>query len=243
MIKEALKYLVKLDRPVIEDINGQTWCNRDLYRVMPPTPEPLVTDTLRGVVDYIVSVSDEIDRLDEKTKLIVHVVNSRLVRLVSSVQTEYQRWTLVKAECTSNNRWRWGEYMSQQNFIIAAKQSFAWDGQLQRVLQIVSSMVEDNQTESIDNGTTQRVYMKHGVEVRQDSLPEFFSLALANWWPDLPAPASDCFLRVDKGLRVALMDVCRPARESELRANMANWIRLQIGDYCKSKGITIPIIV
>jgi hypothetical protein len=242
MIKEALEYLVKLDRPVVEDINGLTWSNRELIRVAPASPEPIVTTTLRGLVDYIVSVS-ETQHMDEESNLIVHIASSRQVRLMSSLQVELDRWTLVRAECVSSNRWRWGEYMSQENFIVSAKQSFAWDEQLQRVLQVVSSLVEDNQTESIDNGTTQRVYMKHGVTVSQDPLPEFFRLALANWWPDLPAPATECFLRVQKGLKVALMDVCRPARESELRADMANWIKLQISDHCQSKGIIIPIIV
>lgn len=55
MIEKALRYVVGLKEPNYREINGRMYVDKDVTELTEPTVKPLRVNTLKAVVDYVVS--------------------------------------------------------------------------------------------------------------------------------------------------------------------------------------------
>lgn len=233
MIKDAMIHLQDVVRPAIFEIQGRQFTNKQLSEITPAAPQALHVNTLTAVVDYVQKLASETDK-----KLAIQICNSREVRVITYLDKS-ARWALMVAEPEKTEGFRWGHYMNQEAFIITAKQYFAWDEKLEELLRIVSSIVEENSVESVDDGRSQRVTTRSGVEVGEQKLPIFHELRPENWWIDFEPMPTTCFLRYQKGPAVSLMKVQRSGDEMARRIKMRDWL----ADQLKIIAATIPIIM
>ena len=90
-IKEAIAYItglaVKAEKPETIEINGRTYCTKDLRRY----DEPIKATTLTSLVDYIKESREEL-----RDRMIIQVVSATKVLLYSGLLAERDRETLFE---------------------------------------------------------------------------------------------------------------------------------------------------
>ena len=91
MTREALQYVVGLNKPEIINIDGASYTDKELVRVQNELrAAPLKMVTLTSLVDYIKA---KVDAMADK--LLVHVVNPTTVYLISCLDSDREREKLV----------------------------------------------------------------------------------------------------------------------------------------------------
>lgn len=95
-IKEAIAYItglaVKAEDPKTVNINGKTYCTKDLVRYdAPEKAAPISATTLTSLVDYIKENREEL-----RDRMIIQVVNETKVLLYSGLLAERDRETLFE---------------------------------------------------------------------------------------------------------------------------------------------------
>ena len=95
-IKEAIAYItglaVKAEKPETIEINGRTYCTKDLRRYdAADKAEPIKATTLTSLVDYIKESREEL-----RDRMIIQVVSATKVLLYSGLLAERDRETLFE---------------------------------------------------------------------------------------------------------------------------------------------------
>ena len=103
-LKEALQYTAELarqnEKTEIVEICGKTYANRSLTRYDSAEKARAVeASTLSAMVDYIENLSDE---FPEGRKMMIHIVNPKEVRLMSSLDEERSRETLFISQAETS---------------------------------------------------------------------------------------------------------------------------------------------
>ena len=98
MIKEAMKYVTELKEqamePKIVEINGRTYCDKELRRYdVNEKASPLTVSTLTALVDYIKGCTEEL-----RDKMIIQIKSPSEITLISGLDEERNREKLITVE-------------------------------------------------------------------------------------------------------------------------------------------------
>ena len=115
-IKEAIAYItglaVKAEDPKTVEINGKTYCTKDLVRYdAPEKAAPISATTLTSLVDYIKENREEL-----RDRMIIQVVNETKVLLYSGLLAERDRETLFEVNALLP-RFEYGREYDQEGII------------------------------------------------------------------------------------------------------------------------------
>ncbi len=165
MIKEALQYIIGLQQPQVQNIEGK---NYYFHNGMPIHVnkclccESLEISTLTSLVEYIkYSMAEDFSGVD-KPKMIVHVVSETEVRLVSAFNSDMARWEIAKVKAKVP-RIALNEFIGQEKFIIQM-QSMFMDTQDKTIVLQVAGNVEDTTVANYgDDGMSQKATIKTGL--------------------------------------------------------------------------------
>lgn len=165
MIKEALEYIVGLDKPEIMEICGQKYSDKKLNRVTyNPKADYIEMSTLTGLVDYIKA---EIDQM--AVHMIVQVVSPLEVRLISELDTDRIRETLAVINGTVPN-FQYGSYMDHESFIIALQAKFLENDSRDLLIKFAGTVENGTVSNYGDDGVTQKATIRKGVASKEDAL-------------------------------------------------------------------------
>ena len=124
MIQKALEFIISLKQPRQEVINGDTYCSKDddLYRVDKELRAVAVKmSTLTSLVDYIKYNID--NAVENKGKLIVHVVSPTEVTLLSELDGDRKRENLIEINANLP-KIPFNTFIDQEAFIIMIQSMF-----------------------------------------------------------------------------------------------------------------------
>lgn len=210
MIKEALEYIAGLSRhfaPIqTKEIHGRLYTSSDIKSISAPTISNIEVHNLSGIVEYLQS------DFDSKLPVIVHVLSPTEVSVITGLNDDFNRSTLIKATALLP-RIRFNEYHDLESFNILLQSCFvasAIDGtpnDRETVLQLVGN-VKDEQVMSFgDDGISQQVTAKTGVaNVAQVHVPNPVILKPFRSFVEIEQPLSAFVLRMQKGPSAALFE-------------------------------------
>jgi len=212
MIKEAIEKI--LDLAPIEDktieIHDRLYTRKHLTRVLRPdeaAPDVIKLHTLKGVVDFVYQNAG-ID-MPAKQGLSIHVASEHLVLLAGHLQptNDNKRFYYLESRL-AHDMFSFGHWWSQEDFIIGLNALFVPDEMRDKVLQLVSHMIDDEGTEYRDDGVGQTVTVRSGVHMAgEQAVPPTIRLKPYRTFREVDQPASDFCLRVrQKPLRLALFE-------------------------------------
>jgi hypothetical protein len=196
MIKEALLYIIDMAKPNFRDINGITHTDRKLIEVLPHIPNaPLRFWSLTGFVTYLKDCT-ELDKFSMTTGFIL-IESATTVSAVSGLDTYGRRWKLATAEfeSTQRNVFPIGEYMGIDTMIVRIKKHFEITEQTIQLLDLISHISQEHTEQVKDNGITQEIVTKRGVNFEQAVTPQFFQLPMRRTFAELGPMESNFFLR------------------------------------------------
>lgn len=212
------------------EIGGDIFTTREVF--LPPK-EPTATTvgvrTLTGLVEFV-------NNFQWKTRIDhIHVASAARVFVAGPIEGRHnQRTYYAQADRIAGGKFSFGQYLEQEDFIIAAQTCFVPSNSRATLLALVGSLKEEGVRQLDDDGITQTVAVRQGISMSSErKVPNPVVLQPYRTFPEIAQPESPFVLRVRKGGECALFETADC--EWELKAIQA------IADFLKGKieGVTI----
>lgn len=195
-IKEAIAYItglaVKAEKPETIEINGRTYCTKDLRRYdAADKAEPIKATTLTSLVDYIKESREEL-----RDRMIIQVVSATKVLLYSGLLAERDRETLFEVNALLP-QFEYGREYDQESFLVAMQSCFQKTDDREAVTIMASNIVNTQQGTFSDDGVSQQAIIKTGVTTKDAAfVPNPVNLIPYRTFLEVPQPASDFVFRI-----------------------------------------------
>jgi hypothetical protein len=182
----------------VPDLDGlaHQFTSKQIFEAQPKPPthaEIVKVCTLSGFASL---VEEKIDALDV-AKFFIHVVDHKTVELVATETDKYgRRLVLIKAEPVEFEGFRFGQWIDQENFIIAVAARFGETADKTYVLSTASSLTTEATSLSEDNGFSQKATVKAGMKTAETvTLKGVVELAPFRTFPEVGQPISSFVFR------------------------------------------------
>lgn len=159
MIEKALKYINSLKTPDVREIGGQTYSDKQLYRIN-HNPKAQVTklNSLTSLVQYLLRGWDKTD----SKKLFIHVVSPTSVRVFSQMDDECERDFYLEVNALLPE-FRYNTFIDHDEFCIGLQAKFMDKGDRNLLLKFAGTVEAGSVAEYGDDGVTQKATVKTGV--------------------------------------------------------------------------------
>jgi len=228
MIKEALQYVVGLSRPSIDEIDGEKYSDKELFRICHnPKAAAVELSTLRSLVDYIRS---ETDAMDEK--MIIQVVSPTTVKLYSQLDLDRRREVLVevRAELPAIP---FGRFIGHEAFIIGIQSKFIPNADSDLLLKFAGTVEGGTIADYGDDGVSQKATVKTGLASKSDAVvPSPVTLKPYRTFTEVEQPESQFVFRMkeDKhdGVQCALFEADGGAWKLAAMENVKEYLEREL---------------
>jgi hypothetical protein len=192
MIKEALEYIVGLNEPKLNNIDGETYSDKTLHRICHnPKATAIELTTLRSLVDYIKSNTDIMS-----DKMIVHVVNPTRVTLYSDLDLDRKREYLVEVNAEFP-QFPFDRFVGHENFIIGVQSKFIPNNDADLLLKFAGTVEGGTIADYGDDGVSQKATVKTGLASKSDALiPSPVTLKPYRTFTEVDQPESQFVFRM-----------------------------------------------
>ena len=256
-IKEAIAYItglaVKAEKPETIEINGRTYCTKDLRRYdAADKAEPIKATTLTSLVDYIKESREEL-----RDRMIIQVVSATKVLLCPHAcfpVDEIRLWRFYPLIClpwyfvSSVNallpQFEYGREYDQESFLVAMQSCFQKTDDREAVTIMASNIVNTQQGTFSDDGVSQQAIIKTGVTTKDAAfVPNPVNLIPYRTFLEVPQPASDFVFRISEGRGGApafkLVAADGGLWKSQAVDNVKNYLVKALADVPEREKITI----
>lgn len=144
------------------EVDGRPFVTRPVFEApLPPQPQALVVHSLSAIADYI---NNQLDYNDAEAPFpfLVQIVSPVLVSVQNWLDDKQRRSIVLQAQAVVGS-FRFGNWMTVEDFIIALSAQFAETEHLPLVLQHVSSLTDESVISFKDDGVTQQVTGRVGI--------------------------------------------------------------------------------
>lgn len=233
MIKEALQYIIGLQQPRTEEINGKKYYFQNGIPMLVGecrSCEAIQLSTLTSLVDYI-KEDMHADFRGDVPKMIVHVASETDVRMITQFNSDMDRWKVVDVKAKVPevvlNR-----FMEQEAFIIQMQSMFL-DTPDKAVVMQVAGNVEDRTVANYgDDGVSQKATIKTGLANVEDVIvPNPVTLAPFRTFHEVVQPTSNFVFRMrnaQNGISCALFEADGGAWKLQAVHEIAEYLKAEL---------------
>lgn len=228
MIKKALEYIVGLKEPVISEIHGSTYSDKELNRISyVPYARTIEMHTLTSLVDYIKA---NIDTMSDK--MIIHVVSPTSVKLYSQLDNDRNREYLIEVDAQLPD-FRFGDYIGHEAFCIALQSKFIQNDDRNLVLKFAGTVEDGTVAEYGDDGITQKATVKTGLASKGDAIiPNPVKLRPYRTFLEVEQPESAFVFRMrsERGVQCAIFEADGGAWKNTAMKNIKEYLQFELAD-------------
>ena len=203
MLKEAIQYLVSLKDNKTYEIHGDTYSDRELYRIAPHVDRPRQIQ-VNGLDSIAKLVRNELDMM-ENQPVYIRVVGPRRVEVFSTLDSSMGRDQLYEAVCDApefKGGWR-----DHEAAIIELRSAFIPNEGTEYLLDLLSRICKDDSVTSEDNGVSQTVSARQGISLKNyERVRQRVPLRPYRTFTEVEQPESEFILRLDDEGRVGLIE-------------------------------------
>lgn len=228
MIEKALKYIVGMKAPVIQEICGETYSDKELRRISyNPKADAIELSTLGSLIDYIKSGVDAMNGT-----MFIHVESPTCVSMYSMLDYERKREyiAVVKANVPEFMFNRWTDH---ESFCIGVQSKFLPNPDRALLLKFAGTVESGTIAEYGDDGVTQKATVKTGIAAKSDALvPNPVQLQAYRTFAEVEQPVSQYIFRMqDKcGVQCALYEADGGAWRIEATKNIKAYLEAALRD-------------
>lgn len=165
MIKQALEYIVGLNKPEIIQIGDEKYTDKHIERIQKEIrAEPLKFRTLSGLIQYIKDVPDTRDAL-----VIVQVVSPTEVSVYSTLDNDRKREVLVSSVAQIPEV-RFGSFIESERFVIMLQSMFVQSGDINAIMKFAGASEAGTVASYGDDGISQKVTVRQGITSSADDI-------------------------------------------------------------------------
>jgi hypothetical protein len=199
MIRDAINKILELSVPAMQEIDGRTYSDRNIFEVVPPRPDLLMFNGLSGIA----SALSELETFDN---VFLHVEDELNVSIKLSNPDVHGR-VIETARATAKQHvadFKFDRYYDTEDFIIEMQACFVQNDVTDRIIKMASGVTGTSEVNLSDDGVSQSVTtgktIKSTVKIEN---PLF--LQPYRTFVEVPQPESPYILRVrTEGTRMAL---------------------------------------
>lgn len=232
MIKNALQYIIGLNKPEVLDIGGETYSDKSLYRISHnPKAATIEMFTLSSLIDYIKS---NIDTMADK--MIVHIQSPTRIEFYSRLDDERQREYMVVVNAQVPE-FRFNQFSGHEAFCINLQSKFIDETDTDRalLLKFAGTVESGTVAEYGDDGVTQKATVKTGIASKGEAVvPSPVTLKPFRTFVEVDQPLSKFIFRMkeDKydGVQCALFEADGGAWKIEAMKNIKAYLETELAD-------------
>lgn len=190
MLKEAIDKIISLAKPPVIEVGDRTFATTQLNEL--PTEQGVSSfevNTLTGLLDYIHS------NFDTERKMMIHIASPTEIKLFDALNATNDRRTYVTGRALLP-RIQFDRLIDREEFQIMLQANFCANPDKNDLTNIISHMTVGDGKTVVDNGATQEVVIKQGVELSTTQLKERYSLMPYRTFVEIEQPPSDFIFRV-----------------------------------------------
>ena len=194
MLKSFIQYIVGMAEPHIQDIDGETYSDKQLHRILHiPYAKEITMNTLSSLIDYIKSGVDTFSG-----KMIIHVQSPTQVSMYSALDVERNREEIVTVNAQIPN-FDFGRFMDHESFCIGVQSKFINDPTTDKalLLKFAGTVEAGSVAEYGDDGISQKATVKTGIASKGDAIiPSPAILKPFRTFVEVGQPASSFIFRM-----------------------------------------------
>lgn len=232
MIEKALRYIVDMAKPMINEIGGQKYSDKQLYRIAHnPKADPIEMNTLTSLVEYIRSGTDRM-----ADKMILQVESPHRVSLFSMLDSDRvrEKMAVVKAEIPSFN---YGGYMGHEEFMIALQSKFLPGSDRDLLMKFAGTVENGTISEYGDDGITQKATVRTGIASKGAAIvPNPVCLCPFRTFTEVEQPDSLFIFRMkdrDGSVCCAIFEADGGAWKNKAMENVKSYLKKELSDVAK----------
>lgn len=236
MIKEALKYIVGMSAPVVQEINGETYSDKPLNRISyVPRANSIEMGTLSSLIDYIKS---GVDIFTEK--MIIHVLSPTRVAMYSALDADRKREYVVEVNANVP-AFGFNQFMDHETFCIGVQSKFIDTiddfNEKALLLKFAGTVESGSIAEYGDDGVSQKATVKTGIASKGEALvPNPVTLMPYRTFVEVEQPISSFIFRMkedkySKGIQCALYEADGGAWKIAAMANIKAYLVNALAEY------------
>lgn len=237
MTRQALEYIAEdLGAVQVHEIEGSTYVNKTLVRINNCLrAAELTMYSLTGLVDYIKSGTDTMHE-----KMLVQVVSPRKVSLISMLDMDRKRETLVDVVANLPEI-IFGKYINHENFIIALQSKFIENEDRDLLLKFAGTVENGTVSQYGDDGVSQKATIKTGIASKGEAVvPNPVKLRPFRTFAEVEQPESSFIFRMRQEERsrveCAIFEADGGAWNMEAMKNIKEYLKFELSEY---KNITV----
>lgn len=196
MIKEAMQYIANLKEqsmdPKVLEINGKTYCNKDLARYdNEEMASAIESTTLTAMVDYIKNCTKEL-----RERMVIHVVSPTKVKLYSGLNKERKREYLFESNAAVP-KFGFDTWYDQERFLIEMQANFQVSPDMEAILKVSGNVEAKTTANYVDDGVSQKTTIKQGIANKADVIvPNPVTLIPYRTFLEVTQPSSEFVFRI-----------------------------------------------
>jgi len=222
MTRDALQYVVGLKEAKLLDINGDTYTDKEIYRVDNNLRAAAIEmNTLTSLVDYAKSFTVEMS-----DQMLVQVVSPTEVKLISCLDSDRKRECLVSVKAMIPE-FGYGRYMDHESFIIALQSKFIDNDDRALLLKFAGTVKDESIAQYGDDGVTQKATVKTGISSVGDAIvPNPVHLRPFRTFIEVEQPESAFIFRMrqNNGVECAIFEADGGAWKNEAMRNIKKYL-------------------
>ncbi|MEK5528493.1 hypothetical protein MKX79_03740 [Viridibacillus sp. FSL R5-0468] len=202
MLKEFIEYLLSLKKPEVVEVEGRSYATSSLRLINEGEPDVAAFEVrnLSGLVDYIQST------FDNDKELIIHVESPTKVNVFDALDSTGNRRTYIKAKAMLPSI-TYDRFLEREEMNIMLQSCFVDNEDKATVLEIISSVVEDEGVTTTDDGISQKIVVKQGVASSAAiKTKKTYELKPFRTFVEVKQPESEFILRLREGAKAALYE-------------------------------------
>ena len=243
MLAEFIDRIISLSTPEIKKLNGRFYGNSDV-KVIPELddlPEQLRVHSLDSVVKLI-----DQEHTGLPSPLFISIQNYNLVSVFSDYNMnfiddtpKYKRYNLCSSVCENVNVFD-ELVMEHEEAMINLRACFVQGEGTAYLLDLLSSVSEEEGVQQKDNGLTQTVTVKKGISlVERVGVKPRVLLAPYRTFREVEQPASEFLVRVLGGSRIMLKEADGGMWQLEAKRRIKAYFDEKLKDLIDEKKIVV----
>jgi hypothetical protein len=196
MLKEAMQYLLNLAKAETQLINGVTYTDKNLSPILPygrGEKTGVLLRSLEGFCQYLLDCAG-MDNFSMTGSFIV-IQHSNEIEAFTQIDAYGRRFTLARLHFESEFNFQFGQFMTLENFMIGLMRNFHQGPDMEALIRLASSVSVEHSAEIKDNGVSQTITVKEGIEFSTKETKTLYELSPKRCFPELGNVPSKFFVR------------------------------------------------
>jgi hypothetical protein len=167
MLKSFIQYIVGMSAPVVQDIKGETYSDKQLHRIQHiPYAREITMNTLSSLIEYIKTGVDTFGG-----KMIIHVQSPTQVSMYSALDVERNRENIVEVRANVPE-FNFNRFDNHESFVIGVQSKFVDDPNTDKalLLKFAGTVEAGSVAEYGDDGISQKATVKTGIASKGDAI-------------------------------------------------------------------------